>query len=81
VPTVGSAVGHIRDFGSSAPERALAVAVGDDEALATGILTLLADEPRRRAMGEAARAWARTHDADATAAAFERIYAEVLAAP
>lgn len=81
VPTVGSAVGHIRDFGSSAPERALAVAVGDDEALATGILTLLADEPRRRAMGEAARAWASTHDADATAAAFERIYAEVLAAP
>lgn len=80
VPTVGTAVGHIRDFGSSAPERALAVPVGDDAALAAGILALLADEPRRRAMGRAAQDWARAHDADATAAAFERIYAEVLAA-
>jgi len=77
VPTVGTAVGHIRDFGNSAPERALAVPVGDDGALAAGILALLDDEPRRRAMGKAARAWARAHDADATAAAFERIYAEV----
>jgi glycosyltransferase involved in cell wall biosynthesis len=81
VPTVGTAVGHIRDFGTSAPERALAVPVGDDAALAAGILALLADEPRRHAMGEAARTWARAHDADATAAAFERIYAEVIAAP
>ncbi|MFI5120448.1 MAG: glycosyltransferase family 4 protein [Thermoanaerobaculia bacterium] len=73
VPAVGTAVGHIRDL---APERALAVPVGDDAALATGILSLLGDEPRRRTMGEAARAWARAHDADATASAFERIYAE-----
>lgn len=80
VPTVGTAVGHIRDFGESVPERALAVPVGDDAALAAGILALLADEPRRRAMGEAARIWARAHDADATAAAFSRIYAEVGAA-
>jgi glycosyltransferase involved in cell wall biosynthesis len=77
VPTVGTAVGHIRDL---APERALAVPVGDDAALAAGILALLGDEPRRRAMGEAARAWARAHDADATASAFERIYADLLAA-
>ena len=55
VPTVGTAVGHIRDFARSAPGRALAVPVGDDAALAAGILALLADEPRRRAMGEAAR--------------------------
>jgi glycosyltransferase involved in cell wall biosynthesis len=77
VPTVGTAVGHIRDL---APERALAVPVGDAAALAAGILVLLGDEPRRRAMGEAARAWARAHDADATASAFERIYADLLAA-
>ena len=76
MPTVGTAVGHIRDL---APERALAVPVGDDAALAAGILALLGDEPRRRAMGEAARAWSRAHDADATASAFERIYADVLA--
>jgi glycosyltransferase involved in cell wall biosynthesis len=77
VPTVGTAVGHVRDL---APDRALAVAVGDDAALAAGIVSLLLDEPRRRAMGSAARSWARAHDADATASAFQRIYAEVLSA-
>jgi glycosyltransferase involved in cell wall biosynthesis len=76
VPTVGTAVGHVRDF---APDRAVAVAVGDDGALAEGILSLLRDEPRRREMGAAARRWAREHDADATAAAFEEIYGELLA--
>lgn len=74
VPTVGTAVGHLRDL---SPAAALAVPVGDDAALAAGILDLLEDEPRRRAMGQAARSWARAHDADATAAAFERIYDEV----
>jgi len=77
VPTVGTAVGHIRDL---APDAAWAVPVGDDAALAAGILALLADEPRRRAMGEAVRSWARANDADATAAAFERIYVAALAA-
>jgi glycosyltransferase involved in cell wall biosynthesis len=71
VPTVGTAVGHIRDL---APECALAVPVGDADALAAGILALLGDEPRREAMGRAARSWARGHDADATASAFEGIY-------
>lgn len=75
VPTVGTAVGHVRDF---APDRALSVAVGDDGALAESILSLLHDEPRRREMGAAAKRWAREHDADATTAAFERIYDEVL---
>jgi glycosyltransferase involved in cell wall biosynthesis len=79
VPAVGTAVGHIRDFAEATPARALAVAPGDDAGLASGILALLGDEPRRRAMGEAAREWARTHDADSTAAAFETIYAELLA--
>jgi glycosyltransferase involved in cell wall biosynthesis len=77
LPTVGTAVGHIREL---APGAAWAVPVGDDAALAEGILALLADEPRRRAMGDAARAWAEAHDADDTAEAFERIYAEVRAA-
>jgi glycosyltransferase involved in cell wall biosynthesis len=75
VPTVGTAVGHVRDF---SPDRAVAVSVGDDGALADGVLALLHDEPRRRAMGAAAQQWAREHDADATAAAFERIYASLL---
>ena len=77
VPTVGTSVGHIRDF---APDRALAVPVGDDGALAEAVLSLLHDDPRRRAMGAAARRWAREHDADATASAFERIYADLYAA-
>jgi glycosyltransferase involved in cell wall biosynthesis len=77
VPTVGTAVGHVREL---APAGALAVPVGDDAALAEGILALLENEPRRQAMGEAARSWARAHDADATAAAFETIYAQERAA-
>lgn len=77
VPTVGTAVGHIREL---APAAAWAVPVGDAAALAEGILTLLGDAPRRRSMGDAARAWAEAHDADATAASFERIYAAALAA-
>jgi glycosyltransferase involved in cell wall biosynthesis len=77
VPTVGTAVGHLRDL---APTGALAVPIGDDAALAAGILDLLDNEPRRRAMGQAARAWARAHDADVTASAFGRIYADLLAA-
>jgi glycosyltransferase involved in cell wall biosynthesis len=76
VPTVGTAVGHVRDF---APDRAVAVAVGDDGALAEGVLSLLDDEPRRWSMGAAVQRWAREHDADATAAAFEKIYGGLLA--
>ncbi len=63
VPTVGTAVGHIADW---APERAVAVPVGNASALADGIAGLLADEERRRAMGRAAQVWARAHDADWT---------------
>lgn len=76
VPTAGTGVGHLRDL---APGAALAVPVGDDAALAAGILELLEDDSRRRVMGEAARAWAHTHDADATAAAFEGLYSGLAA--
>lgn len=74
VPTVGSAVGHVADL---APSAALAVRAGNAEALARGILELLADAPRREAMGSAAREWARVHDAGFTAREFERLYEEV----
>jgi glycosyltransferase involved in cell wall biosynthesis len=76
VPTVGTAVGHIREFAEDSPQRALAASAGDDGALADRILALLGDAPRRRAMGEAARDWTRAHDADFTAAAFEGLYVE-----
>lgn len=74
IPTVGTAVGLVQDL---APEGAVSVSVGDDAALANGILDLLRDGERRRRMAGAARAFALAHDADSTALAFERIYGEI----
>ena len=71
LPTVGTRVGHVADW---APDRAVAVSVGDDEALARETLTLLRDAPRRRVIGQAARDWTQAHDADWTARAFEQLY-------
>jgi glycosyltransferase involved in cell wall biosynthesis len=75
VPTVGTAVGYVADW---APHgRAVAVRVGDHEALASAIVDLLRDGARRRRIAASARTWALEHDADWTAAQFERIYGEV----
>jgi glycosyltransferase involved in cell wall biosynthesis len=74
VPTVGTAVGLVAEL---APERAWAAPVGDDAALAAGILALLRDPARRERMGRAARDWARRYDADWTAREFERIYTDL----
>lgn len=71
VPTVGTAVGYTADW---APERALAVPVGDDRALAAGILALLRDDRRRIEMGQATHRWARAYDADWTATQFQALY-------
>lgn len=71
VPVVGTAVGHLAD---GAPERCVAVPVGDAEALGTAALALLADAPWRERIARAAQDWARRHDADATCRAFEAIY-------
>ncbi len=78
VPTAGTAVGHVADL---APEAAVSVPVGDDVAFGKAIVDLLSDDARRRSIGQAARRWTLTHDADYTAAAFERIYREVTHAP
>ena len=73
VPTVASSVGYASDW---APERrAVAVAVGDADALASEVVRLIEDPARRHAIAAAARAWTLAHDADWTAAAFEDIYA------
>ncbi|AHG88377.1 glycosyl transferase group 1 [Gemmatirosa kalamazoonensis] len=72
VPTVGTAVGHVAEW---APDAAVAVPVGDADALARETAALLDDEPRRLALAVAAQRLALGMDADATAAAFERIYA------
>jgi glycosyltransferase involved in cell wall biosynthesis len=76
VPTVGTAVGHIAEF---APGAAIAVPVGDAQALARETATLLVDEERRLALANEAQRRAIAIDADYTAAAFERIYAELQA--
>jgi glycosyltransferase involved in cell wall biosynthesis len=71
VPTVGTRVGLLADWG---PERAIAVPVGDDAALAEGMLRLMRNPALRTQLAQAAQAWAREYDADWTANAFERIY-------
>jgi glycosyltransferase involved in cell wall biosynthesis len=74
VPTVGTAVGHIAEF---APRAAVAVPVGDAEALARETAALLADEEYRLDIAHEAQRRAVAIDADYTAAAFERIYEEL----
>jgi glycosyltransferase involved in cell wall biosynthesis len=74
VPTVGTDVGYVADW---KPERAVAVPVRQPEALAAAILDLIADRERRRRIAAAACDWARRHDADWTADAFDGLYHEV----
>ena len=81
VPTVGTRVGYLADWSldgdGAGAERAVAVPVGDADALAAATIALLQDAPRRERMAGAARAWALAHDAEWTAGKFEEIYAEV----
>lgn len=74
VPTVGTAVGHLADL---APEAALAVRVGDAEALAGAIETLLDDDAQRMAIARHAQQFALREDADWTCVRFEALYAQV----
>jgi glycosyltransferase involved in cell wall biosynthesis len=74
VPAVGTAVGHFVEW---APDAAVAVPVGDAEGLARETLELLRDDARRLAIARAAQHRALAHDADWTAARFERLYVDV----
>jgi glycosyltransferase involved in cell wall biosynthesis len=74
VPTVGTAVGQVADW---APAAAVAVPVGDAEAMAREIEALDRDEPRRLRLASEALRRATACDADDTARRFEAIYAEV----
>jgi len=76
VPTVGTEVGQVADW---APEAARAVPIGDASALATAVLELLRDSPRRAELGRRAYELATSFDADDTAARFSEIYAELAA--
>jgi len=71
VPAVGTRVGHIAEW---APEAAVAVPVGDSQALAEAAKSLLADDPLRLRIAGAAHARARAEDADNTARLFEGLY-------
>jgi glycosyltransferase involved in cell wall biosynthesis len=75
VPTVGTAVGHILEW---APNAAIAVPVGDAEALAAAVHRVLSDETLRLRLARAARLWALREDADYTLACFERLYSDLL---
>jgi glycosyltransferase involved in cell wall biosynthesis len=75
VPTVGTAVGHIHEWASDA---ALAVPVGDSDALAAALHQVLSDEVLRLRLARAAWLRALREDADYTAACFERLYSELL---
>ncbi len=75
VPVVGSAVGYLADW---APDAAAAVPPNDPRALAAAIGALLADPPRRQALASRAQTFALEHDANATAAAFQSLYTELV---
>jgi glycosyltransferase involved in cell wall biosynthesis len=75
VPTVGTAVGHVVEW---APAAAIAVPVGDCEAMAAALRRLLGDEPQRLRLARAAWQWALREDADYTAGCFERLYCELV---
>ena len=76
VPTVGTRVGHVADW---SPDAAVAVPIGDSNALADATGALLDDEPRRLDIARAAQQRALVIDADYTAASFERMYGELCA--
>lgn len=71
VPTVGTAVGHLREW---APDAALTVAPGDTAGLAAAIARLLDDEDLRLALAAAAARIAIAEDAEHTARAFIGMY-------
>src|SRR3954470_1893720 len=75
LPTVATRVGYAADWERDG--RAIAVPVGDADALAAATVALIRNRQRRDQIAASARAWTLAHDADWTAAAFERLYKEV----
>lgn len=71
LPTVGTNVGYVADWAGT---RAIAVSVGDAEALAGAIIALLQHPRQRQTLARAAYQWVRTYDADWTANQFQSIY-------
>jgi glycosyltransferase involved in cell wall biosynthesis len=76
VPTVGTAVGQIVDW---APEGAVAVPVGDFEALAGAVEALARDDETRLRLAYHAQRQAVAEDADATVQLTRNLYASLVA--
>jgi phosphatidylinositol alpha-mannosyltransferase len=75
-PVVASDIDGYRDV--MTPDTGVTVPPGDEQALASAVAALLADEPRRRALGEAARRVAlERYSWDDVAAKLEKIYERV----
>jgi glycosyltransferase involved in cell wall biosynthesis len=77
VPSVGTSVGHFTEW---APGAAVAVPVGDHQALAAAVQQLLADDGLRIRIAEQAAARALREDADHTAALVQQLYSRLVAA-
>jgi glycosyltransferase involved in cell wall biosynthesis len=79
VPVVATAVGGTPEVVADG-KTGLLVRAGDSDALAARITELLADEPRRRAMGDAGRRFvAEQFTFEAQAATYVRLFAELTA--
>src|SRR5262249_35228041 len=70
VPTVGTSVGHVAEF---APDAAVAVPIGDADALASATASVLRDDAYRMRLARAAYERALDDNADATAHLFEEL--------
>ena len=75
LPSVGTNVGIVAEM---APRAALAVAVGDPDALAKGIVDLLGNSHRRESLAQAAQDFARTYSADWTVEQLEGVYRRII---
>ncbi len=75
VPTVGTAVGYVKEW---APTAAVAVPVGDDRALASETAALLSNDLRRRQIAAAAWDRALREDADHAARLVLQTYSAIL---
>lgn len=79
VPTIGTRVGHVADFTTAlAQPAAVTIEQRSPVAVAHTLARAITDAPRA-AIAERAERWAHTHDADATAAAFELLYRRLIA--
>lgn len=74
IPIAGTAVGYVSDFASQA---AIAAPPNDPAALAAAVIRLLQDPVARSSIGDAARDFARSHDADWTSRKLVELYASL----